>query len=165
MAWRTVTSPAADLAGCSGNEKERSMSGNQTVDAHIAYDLIDETDPKVVVIEFLSRSIIDPGHARELGEQLHSLFRAHLPRRFVIDFKDVRMLGSRAFAEIATFARNVRVGGGKVTICRIPEMVRLGATLIGLDDQAEFVQDRQSAIDGSKNPVEFVTVGNNHLSF
>ena len=41
------------------------MSGNSTIHAHIAYELIDEAEPKVVVIEFLSRAITDPSHAHE----------------------------------------------------------------------------------------------------
>jgi anti-anti-sigma regulatory factor len=129
------------------------MFDHANVQAHIAFELIDETEPKVVIIEFLSRSIIDPGHARELGEQLRTLIRADLPLDFVIDFKNIRTLGSRGFGEIASFARAVRRNGGRVTICRIPEMVRLGATLIGLDDQADFAPDRQSAIDGCLKPI------------
>jgi anti-anti-sigma regulatory factor len=139
------------------------MSQDVDSQAHIAYELIDESARKAVVIEFLTRSILDPGHARELGEQLRSLIRAELPRQFVIDFKNVRMLGSRAFGEIAAFARDVRAVGGRVTICRIPEMVKLGATLIGLEDQADFAPDRNAAIDGCREPVEPIFINEDQL--
>ena len=103
------------------------MTENSTIDAHIAYELIDEAEPKVVVIEFLSHSIIDPRHVRELGEQLRSLIRPDLPRLFVIDFKHVRMLGSRAFGEIASFAQMCgRQGAGS----RSAESTRLAGSVL-----------------------------------
>jgi anti-anti-sigma factor len=135
------------------------MSGASTIQAHIAYELIDATDPQVVVIEFLSRAIADPGHAYELGEELSSLVRSDLPRQFVIDFKNVRTLGSTAFGEIVAFVRAVRRVGGQVKVCNIDEIIRLGATLIGLDDFAEFAASRRSAIDAclkSAEPCEFL---------
>jgi anti-anti-sigma regulatory factor len=122
------------------------MSNTSTTHAHIAYELIDELEPKVVVIEFQSRAVADSGHAGELGEQLRSLLRPDLPCRYVIDFKNIRTLGSSAFAEIARFARQVRNCGGQVKVCGLDEMVRLGAGLIGLDEEAESADDRLSAI-------------------
>jgi anti-anti-sigma regulatory factor len=132
------------------------MSANATNQAHIAYELIDQNEPKVIVVEFLSRSIIDPGHAHDLGEQLRSLMRSDLPRRFVIDFSKVRMLGSRAFGEIASFARDIRRMGGRVAICEIPGMMRLGAALVGLEDVADFVADRGAAIERSLEPADMI---------
>ena len=123
------------------------MSGTSTIHAHVNYELIDETDPQMVVIEFLTRTICTPAQVRELGEQLRSLIRPELPHRFVIDFHNVRALGSTAFGEIATFVRDLRKVGGQVKICGIDKIVKLGATLIGLDDVVEFTDDRRSAIN------------------
>jgi anti-anti-sigma factor len=131
------------------------MSDTSTIHAHIAFELVDETEPKVVVIEFLNPTIADPGHARELGQQLRSLIRPDLPRQYVIDFKKVRSLGSTSFGEIASFVRDVRQAGGQVKVCGLDPMVRLGATLIGLDDQAEFAESRQAAIDACLEPAEW----------
>ena len=128
------------------------MSDTSTIHAHIAYELVDEAEPKVVVIEFLSRAIADPSHARELGDQLRSLIRPDLPRQYVIDFKAVRTLGSTSFGEIAAFVRNVRQVGGQVKVCGLDPMVQLGATLIGLDDQVEFAASRQAAVDACLEP-------------
>lgn len=80
------------------------MSDTSTIHAHIAYELVDGNEPSVVVIEFLSPTISDPGHARELGLQLRSLIGPDLPRQYVIDFKKVRSLGSTTFGEIASFS-------------------------------------------------------------
>lgn len=130
------------------------MSATSAIHAHIAYELVEETDPRVVVIEFLSPTIADPSHARELGEQLHSLIRPDLPGRYVIDFKNVRTLGSTSFGEIASFVRDVRQAGGRVNLCGLDPMVRLGATLIGLDDQAEFAESRAAAIQACLEPAD-----------
>jgi anti-anti-sigma regulatory factor len=130
------------------------MSENTIGQAHIAYELIDEHEPKVLVIEFLTHSIIDPTHGRELGEQLRSLIQPAWPCRFVLDFKNIRMLGSRAFGEIALFVREVRSRGGTVKICRIDDMTRLGAAMVGLDDPAEFATDRRSAIEACLRAAE-----------
>ena len=83
--------------------------------AHIAYEPIDEEKPELLVIEFLSHEIAGPHHARELGEQLDSLIRPEVPRNFVIDFANVRSLGSTAFGEIADFVRRV----GRVRVCNL----------------------------------------------
>ena len=81
------------------------MSATTATQAHIAYELINDTDPAVVVIEFLSDEIASSLHSRELGEQLQSLIGTELPQNFVIDFADVKSLGSTAFGEIVSFAQ------------------------------------------------------------
>jgi anti-anti-sigma regulatory factor len=118
------------------------MSTTTSVQAHIAYELIDDNSPKAVVIEFLSPEIASPLHALELGEQLQSLIRPELPRNYVIDFGQVRSLGSTAFGEIARFVRRA----DRVQVCNLDETLRLGAALIGLDDWVEFADSRHAAI-------------------
>jgi anti-anti-sigma regulatory factor len=122
------------------------MSTASTTQAHIDYELVDGWEPKVVVIGFVSRTISDPDHAHELGEQLDSLIRFDLPLNFVIDFKNVVALGSTAFGEICAFARRVRWWGGSVRICNMHDSLQLGAALIGLEEHAEFATSRQAAI-------------------
>ncbi len=118
------------------------MSTTATIQAHIAYELIDDNDPRVVVIEFQSHDFSSPLHALELGEQLSSLIRPDLPRSFVIDFGKVRSLGSTAFGEITRFVRRA----GCVRVCNLDETLRLGAALIGLDDCVGFAESRHTAI-------------------
>jgi anti-anti-sigma regulatory factor len=118
------------------------MSNNANLQAHIAYELIDDNAPEVVVVEFLSPEITSSVHALELGEQLNSLIRSDLPRNFVIDFTKVRALGSTAFGEIANFVRRV----GRVRVCHLADNLQLGASLIGLDDWVEFADSRNAAI-------------------
>jgi anti-anti-sigma regulatory factor len=119
------------------------MSTATTIQAHIAYELIGGTDPDVVAIDFLSHVIADPAHADELGEQLDLLITPDLPRNFVIDFENVRSLGSTAFGAIVAFARKAR----QVKVCNIHGNLRLGAALSGLDDCAEYAISRQAAIN------------------
>jgi anti-anti-sigma regulatory factor len=114
--------------------------------AHIAYELIDDRDPEVVVVEFLSPEIASPLHGFELGEQLNSLIRPELPRNYVIDFANVRSFGSTAFGEVANFVRRV----GRVRLCNLDHTLRLGAALIGLDDWVEFADSRSAAIRAAK---------------
>ncbi len=118
------------------------MSMLAAVQAHIAFELIDDHNPKVVVIEFLSQEITSPIHALELGEQLHSLIRSDLPRNYVIDFNHVRSFGSTAFGEVVRFVRRV----GRVSVCNLDDTLRLGGALIGLDDWVEFADSRHAAI-------------------
>jgi anti-anti-sigma regulatory factor len=113
--------------------------------------MIGALEPKVVVTEFLTREFASPIHTRELGEQLRSLIHPGSPRFFVLDFKNVRMLGSTGFAEILSFARQA----GRVAVCNLPASLELGAALIGLEDHAEFAHDRQSAIDAAIRAIEW----------
>jgi anti-anti-sigma regulatory factor len=118
------------------------MSTETAIQAHIAYELIDDHKPDVVVIEFLSPEIASPREARELAAQLESLIRPELPQVFVIDFENVRSFGSTAFGTIVSFARQAR----RLFVCNTPKNLRLGAALIGLDGYAEFFADRLSAV-------------------
>ena len=122
------------------------MSVAAAMEAHIAYELIDDTNPDVVAIEFLHEEIVAPEEARELGQQLNSLVSPELPHEFVLDFGNVQALGSTAFDEIAAFARKV----GRLYLCNIPENLRLGSDLIGQDDCACFAANRQVAIDQAR---------------
>jgi anti-anti-sigma factor len=117
-----------------------------TSQAHIAYELNDDKHPRVVIVEFLSRAIADPGHAAELSQQLCALIRPEFPKRFVLDFADVRSLSSTAFGALVSFVLKVRQAGGKVAICNMDEFVRFGADVIHLGDYAGFADDRPSAI-------------------
>ena len=99
------------------------MSNATSTHAHIAYELIDDTTPGVVAIEFLSHDITGPQHRHELGGQLDSLIRPDLPGNFVIDFAKVRSLGSTAFNEIVSFANKVR----RLYVCGMDGNLRLGA--------------------------------------
>jgi len=118
------------------------MSTATSIQAHIAYELIDGTNHDVVVIEFVTHDIISPVHARELGEQLNSLIRPHSLRYFVIDFANAQSLGSRAFGEIVSFVRKAT----PVWVCNLDDRLRLGASLVGLDDCAKFAANRRVAI-------------------
>jgi hypothetical protein len=119
------------------------MSTATIIQAHIAYELIEDTKHDVVVIEFVSHDILSPVHARELGEQLNSLIRPDSLQYFVIDFANARSLGSTAFGEIVSFVRKAT----PVWVCNLDHTLRLGASLIGLDDCTEFVANRRVAIN------------------
>jgi len=110
--------------------------------AHIACQAIGDNRTEVVVIEFLTREIAGPIQAQELAEQLDSLLRPGVPHNFVIDFANARSLGSTAFGEIAHFIRRA----GRVRVCNLDGILRLGASLIGLDALVEFAEGRDQAI-------------------
>ena len=105
------------------------MSSTTTIHAHIAYELIDDTIPGVVAIEFLSQEIAGPHRACELLEELDSLIRSDLPQNFVIDFGNVHSLGSTAFGAIVAFGEVARP-----CVCNLEHNLRIGAALIGLDE-------------------------------
>jgi anti-anti-sigma factor len=122
------------------------MSQTSTAQTYINYELIGDSRPEVMLIEFMSADIVDPAHAREMGEQVASLLKEDLPHQIVLDFTGVRAFGSTAFGEVVSFARRVRERNGQVWVCNLRDSLRLGAALIGLDGQAEFASDRQRAI-------------------
>jgi anti-anti-sigma regulatory factor len=115
--------------------------------AHIAYELIEEQNPKVVLIEFLSQTIADPTLAAQLGQQLGSLVRPDLPKQFVIDFTKVKTFSSTSFGALVSFILKVREAGGRVKICNMDDFVRFGADVIRMGDFSEFASDRKTAIE------------------
>ena len=119
------------------------MSTAEAISAHIAYDVIEHTKHRMVVIEFKSDEIINPACALELGEQLESLVRPG-PRQYVIiDCAGVRSLGSAALAEIVSFVRRSR----PVWVCNLHPELRLKAALVGLDNWARFAANRHAAVN------------------
>jgi len=114
--------------------------------AHFNFDLIDEDDPELVLVEFQSHGITDPTHSAELGHQLGLLIRPEFPKNFVLDFHKVRLLSSTAFGALVSFILKLRQAGGRVKVCNMDEFVRFGADVIRLGDYAEFATDRDSAI-------------------
>jgi anti-anti-sigma factor len=114
--------------------------------AHIAFELDDDKRPNIVIVEFLSHAIADPTHAAELSHQLGSLIRPELPKRFVLDFDDVRSFSSTAFGALVSFILKIRQAGGRVTICNMDEFVRFGADVIRIGDYADFAASRHAAM-------------------
>jgi anti-anti-sigma regulatory factor len=119
------------------------MSTATTVHAHIEYELIEHANHQVLIIDFLSPEIGTSGHARELGEQLHSLIRSRSHQYFVIDFAGARSLGSTAFSEIASFAHKAK----SVWACNLNDKLKLGAAFVGLNTCARFAVNRLAAIE------------------
>ncbi len=113
----------------------------------ISYELVEPAQPRVVVVDLLNDSLGDPGHAAQLGQQLNALIRPDLPRRYVLDFHKVRLIGSTAFGALIAFILKVREAEGRVAICNMHNFVRFGADVIHMGDYADFAPDRQTAID------------------
>jgi anti-anti-sigma factor len=133
------------------NEELTPMSFNPSTEsvhahAHISFEVIDEDYPQLVIVEFLSHAIADPLHAAELGHQLALLVQPELPKKFVLDFKNVRLMSSTAFGALISFILKVRQEGGQVKICNMDEFIRFGADVIRTGDYAEFATDQMSAI-------------------
>jgi hypothetical protein len=126
------------------------MTTATAVSAHIAYDLIEDTNHQVVIIKFLSHDITSRAHALELGEQLDSMIRPRPLQYFVIDCAGVLTLGNMAFAEIVSFARKASL----VWVCNLDDRLRLGASLVGLDDCANFAASRRAAIDEAERTAQ-----------
>jgi len=119
------------------------MSTATTIQAHIAYELIEDANHQVVIIEFLSHDIVSPAHARELGEQLQSLIRPQPHQYFVIDCAGVGSLGSTAFSELVSFVHKANAAW----VCNLDNTLRFGAALVGLDNWARFAANRRAAIE------------------
>lgn len=122
------------------------MSTATAIQAHIAYEVIEDAKHEVVVIEFLSEDINSPIHAIELGSQLQSLIRPRAHQYFIMDCAGVHALGSTAFSEIASFARLAR----PVWVCNLDHTLRLGAAMVGLENWVRFAASRRAAIQDAE---------------
>ena len=118
------------------------MSTATANQAHITYEVIEDTNHQVVVVEFLHHDFASPAHAQELGKQLQSLIRYQPPQYFIIDCARVRALGSTAFSEIMSFVHKAR----PVWVCNLDVALRPGASLIGLDNWVRYAANRRAAI-------------------
>jgi anti-anti-sigma factor len=114
-----------------------------------AYEIAERGGSRVVVVDLLIQSIGDPAHAARLGQQLSALIRPDLPNRFVLDFHNVKLVGSTAFGALVAFILKVREAGGKVAICSMDHFVRFEADVIHMSNYAEFAPDRNTAIDAA----------------
>lgn len=113
--------------------------------AHIGYERVEH--PHATIVSFLSHSIANPTQAQELGSQLAMLVPPDATPTFVLDFKDVRTFSSTAFGALVSFVFKVRKAGGRVVICNMADVIRMGADIIRLGDYAPIVADRGAALD------------------
>jgi anti-anti-sigma regulatory factor len=95
----------------------------------------------MTVIEFVSGEIVGREQAEALRVELDSLVWPGYPDNLLIDFANVRLMGSAAFEVIGSFARQL----GRVKVCCVGEGLRVGAGLVGLDDCVDYFDSRESA--------------------
>ena len=110
--------------------------------AHITYEVIEDDNHQVVIVEFVHHDFAGPVHGQELGKQLQSLIRYQPPQYFVIDCAGVRALGSTAFSEIMSFVQKAR----PVWLCNLDGALRPAASLTGLGNWVRYAANRRAAI-------------------
>ncbi len=93
------------------------MSGNSSGapapdSPEIAYEVAERGGARVVVVDLLHAAIGDPDQSARLGQHLSGLIRPDLPRTFVLDFHNVKLVGSTAFGG-AGLVHPQGAGGGR----------------------------------------------------
>lgn len=110
--------------------------------AQLRHDLVQG----VAVVDLLPREITEPEQAARLGEALRAAYEVGAGNPLLIDMTATRYLSSTAFAVLMSFGRDVRTFGGRVAICGMDPLARVGANILRLGELIPLLDDEPTAI-------------------
>ena len=122
------------------------MSARNTIGSHIAYELIDDRMRDAVLVEFVDPELTEPqqraswvkSSTRCFGKTSRGISSSTLGTSGALDSAAVRAM------------RRVAHRVDRLFVCNVRDSMRLGTGLGGLDDCAEFVADRRTAINEAR---------------
>jgi anti-sigma B factor antagonist len=103
-------------------------------------------DGDVALVEILSKNLIGPELAQELGAELNAVAAQDWARRILVDFHRTAYLSSTGFGVLFKLVNDVRKAGRQVKFCNMHEDVRIGADIIGLGKFVEFHESQKAAL-------------------
>jgi anti-anti-sigma regulatory factor len=112
------------------------------VEPYIRWSKVDD----VAVVEVMVVELNQPAFAAEFGAELQSLLAAKASDRFLIDFKRCRYMSSTAFGALFRFIKDAGAAGVRVAVCGLAEPLKLGASLLMLDQYVPMVDDEAAGL-------------------
>ena len=109
---------------------------------HIKLSMVDD----VVLVEILSKDLLGPELAQELGAELSSVAAQDWAKRMLVDFSRTVYLSSTGFAVLVRLATSMKAAGREVKFCGMRKDVRIGADIIGLSKLVEFYDSEKEAL-------------------
>jgi len=109
---------------------------------HLRLSMVDD----VVLVEILTRELIGPEHAEELGNELWKVTGQDWAKRLLVDFDRTRYLSSTGFAVLFKLVTQTRAAGKQVKFCNMHPEIRIGADIVGLGKLVEIHESQQSAL-------------------
>ena len=110
---------------------------------HIRTSMIED----VVLIEILSKSLLGPELAQELGVELASVASQEWAKRMLIDLRKTEYLSSTGFAVLLKLVKHAKAAGQEINFCGIRPEVRLGADIVGLGTFVGIHDTEKEALD------------------
>lgn len=109
---------------------------------HIKLSMLDD----VVLVEIMSKDLVGPELAQELGAELTRMTDQDLSRRVLVDFSRTTHLSSTGFAVLVGLVNRTKKAGRQIIFCNMDDDVRVGADIIGLSRLVEFHDSQKEAL-------------------
>jgi len=110
---------------------------------HLRLSMVDD----VVLVEIMTKELIGPEHAEELGNELWKVTGQEWAKRMLVDFQRVRYLSSTGFAVLFKLVTQAKAAGRQVKFCNMHPDVRIGADIVGLGKLVEIHESQNSALE------------------
>jgi anti-anti-sigma factor len=104
----------------------------------------------VVLIELLTREILTPAMAQQLGAELQHVLAQDWAKRLLLEFQQVAYFSSTAFAVTFRTVLDAKKKGIELKLCGMDGGLELGAGIVGLDKVAEIHGTEQQALEAFK---------------
>jgi anti-anti-sigma factor len=100
----------------------------------------------VAVVEILTVELNQPRIAQEFGAQLRGLLTSKSADRILLDFHHTKFMTSTSFGELLRFVKDANAEGVRVAVCAMEPAVRMGATILSLDQFIPITADVKTGL-------------------
>ncbi|HPF37599.1 MAG TPA: STAS domain-containing protein [Phycisphaerae bacterium] len=100
----------------------------------------------VTVVTFQDNSILDARQIDQIGRELYELADKKDKRKFILDFSNVRFLGSQTLGVLINLHKKAAAGKGEVVLCCLRKDLLKVFKITSLDKVFKFFNDDASAL-------------------
>ena len=109
---------------------------------HLRLSMVED----VALVEVMTKDLMGPEHAQELGAELGKVAGQEWAKRMLVDFRRTTYLSSTGFAVLFRLVSQAKAEGREVKFCNMHPDVRIGADIVGLGKLVEIHENEKSAL-------------------
>jgi len=100
----------------------------------------------VTVVTFQDNSILDSRQIEQIGTELYALVEKQHKTKLVLDFANVRFLGSQTLGVIINLHKKIKTAGGELVVCSLKKDLMKVFKITSLDKLFKFFKDDAAAL-------------------
>ena len=100
----------------------------------------------VTVVTFQDNSILDSRQIESIGAELYALVDSQNKQKLILDFSNVRFLGSQTLGVIINLHKKIKTIGGEMVVCSLKKDLMKVFKITSLDKLFKFFKDDAAAL-------------------